>query len=301
MSSKVRAKREDQPPVLEPPRSLMMMSLPYDLIVDIVARVPSCYYPKISLVTKSFQSLVTSPELYTRRSLLGCTEHCLYLVLYIDNECRLCILRRKVNRNRLVIIGSPPLMVPHEKYVAVGSKIYVVNGSLDDYGTSCIDCRSHTVQPISAIPKRMEDVKVAEIIDGKIYVINSEGVMVLDTQTQKWDPAMKKTDAELGCILLTHSVVMEHKIYVRYGYNSFVYEPKENKWESDEMLNSEEWENACVVHDVLYYYDINVKALRSYDPKQRCWRAVRGVEELLSKTAGSWGSETVSFVMNLAN
>ncbi|CAH2071104.1 unnamed protein product [Thlaspi arvense] len=159
---------------------------------------------------------------------------------------------------------------------------------------------SHTVQPISGTPKRIEYDSVAEIIDGKIYVINSEGVMVFDTETQKWDPAMKKPDVELGHIWINNSVVIKDRIYMRGDVNSFVYEPKENKWELDEMLNSRNWWGACVVDDVLYYYDTILNELRAYDPKQRCWREVRGVEELLSKTADSWGSETVSFSGKLA-
>ncbi|CAH2061306.1 unnamed protein product [Thlaspi arvense] len=66
------------------------------------------------------------------------------------------------------------------------------------------------------------------------------------------------------------------------------------------MLNSRNWWGACVVHDVLYYYNTNLNKLRAYDPKQRYWRVVRGVEELLSKTAGSWGSRTVSYSGKLA-
>ncbi|CAH2071123.1 unnamed protein product [Thlaspi arvense] len=131
---------------------------------------------------------------------------------------------------RLVTIRSLLLMDPYGLYVAVGSKLYEVNGSVYDYGTLCIDCRSHTVQPIFGTPKRMEDNKVAEIIDDKIYVINSEGDM--------WDHAMKKPDVELRNLWINNYVVMEDKIYMRTRYNSFVYEAKENRWESDEMLNS---------------------------------------------------------------
>ncbi|CAH2045470.1 unnamed protein product [Thlaspi arvense] len=188
-------------------------------------------------------------------------------------------------------------MDPCGKFVAVGSKIYEVNESLNDYGTLCIDCRSHTVHPIVGIPKLVEYDSVAEIIDGKIYLINSEGAMVLDTETQKWDPATKKPDVELRH-MWNDSVVMEDNIYMRDDDNSFVYEPKESKWELDEMVNSEEWWDACVVDNVLYYYRNN--ELKAYDPRQRCWRVVKGVEELLSKTAGSWGSRTVSYGEKLA-
>ncbi|CAH2071112.1 unnamed protein product [Thlaspi arvense] len=120
-----------------------------------------------------------------------------------------------------------------------------------------IDCRSHTMQPISGFSKSLKSSEVAYIIDGKTSVIDSKGVMVFDTETQKWDPV--------------------------------------NKWELGEMLNSEEWWDACVVNDELYFYDVKVNEFKVYDPKQRCWRVVRGLEELLSKMANSWSQRTVSY------
>ncbi|XP_024010257.1 F-box/kelch-repeat protein At4g38940-like [Eutrema salsugineum] len=249
------------------------MSLPYDILVDIVARVPRCYHPIISLVSKSFQSLVASPELSARRSLLGYTEHCLYVVLYeydTDISC-LCILRRRINSNRLVIIKSLPLM--HS-------------------------CRVH-VQHIFDTPMRMGYNNFADVIDGKIYIINWERVMVLDTKTQMWEPEIKKPDIEVG-YLFSDSVVMEDKIYMRDHFSSFVYEPKECRWELEEVLNSKHWTNACVVDDVLYYDNILANELSAYDPKQRCWRVVKGLEELKSKTSGSCGSNMVSYGEKLA-
>ncbi|ESQ56068.1 hypothetical protein EUTSA_v10027506mg, partial [Eutrema salsugineum] len=243
------------------------------------------YYPTISLVSKSFRSLVASPELYTRRSLLGCTEHCLYVVL----SNRLYEFRRKANSKnpRLVAVGSLPLMPCHASYVAEGSKIYVVGG-LYDQDIKLIDCISHTVQTISRIPNLMSE-EVASIIGGKIYIIGnclcddmvswSGRVLVFDTVTQMWEPVMTKPDSVSG--LMFDDVVMEDKIYLTNIESSFVYRPKENKWKLDKKLDSKVWEGACVVDDVLYYYDVHHKGkLRAYDPKQRRWRIVKGLEDL---------------------
>lgn len=247
MSCKVRKEKKQR---LEPPVSLIT-SLPDDVILDILARVPRCYYPDISLVSKRFGKLIASPEIFTRRSLLGCTEHCLYVVLYnVDtNEKHLYILRRKANNNRLVIIQSFPLKCLYAKYVAVGPKIYVFC-ELDSFS---LDCRSHTVQSISDIRNPMSmDNGVADFIDGKIYVIGEcfcddeasgkgkgwrMGVKVYDTETQMWEPEIAKPKIKPGTMLVD-DVVMEDKIYMRQYNKTFVYEPKENKWEFDEMLNS---------------------------------------------------------------
>ncbi|CAA7016974.1 unnamed protein product [Microthlaspi erraticum] len=304
MSSKVRAKKGEQSPE---PMSCQITSLPDDIIMDIVARVPRCYYPTISLVSKSFGALVASPELYTRRSLLGCSEQCLYVVLYIRTtyDLRLSILHRKANKNRLGIIPLFPPLHYSRSYVAVNSKIYVVVGQTNN--TQCIDCRSHTLQSTSSIPNIM-GLKVAGTIDGKIYAIGgcltdddrlSKRVKVLDTETQMWESRLTKPGINLGS-LRPYVVVMEDKIYMKDDEYSFVYGPKENKWELDEMLNSKRWSNACVVDHVLYYHDICNNMLRAYDPKERCWRVVVGLEELLVNTAGSPLTRTVSYGGKLA-
>ncbi|KAF3582940.1 hypothetical protein DY000_02029543 [Brassica cretica] len=96
MSSETRSNKEQSP---EPP-SLILPSLPEDIILDILARIRSCYHPILSLVSKHFRSFVTSRELYARRSLLGCTEHRLHVVLR-NREIKihqLYVLRRKANR-----------------------------------------------------------------------------------------------------------------------------------------------------------------------------------------------------------
>ncbi|XP_024010258.1 F-box/kelch-repeat protein At4g38940-like [Eutrema salsugineum] len=147
-------------------------------------------------------------------------------------------------------------------YIAVGSKIYVVGEMYGREFTSSalsidLDLTRHTVQRISNTPMPMGNHKVADIIDGKIYVINSEVVMVLDTETQMWEPEIEKPDIELG-YLWTGSIVTEDKIYMRNFGNRFVYEPKEKN------------------------------KLRAYDPKQRRWRVVKGVEELVSKKTDHW-------------
>ncbi|CAH2071106.1 unnamed protein product [Thlaspi arvense] len=194
-------------------------------------------------------------------------------------------------------------MHPLRTYIAVGSKIYVVGEQFYYVDTTCaisIDCRSHTVQPISSIHKYVHTV---QHIFGKIYLFNSEGVMVFDTGTQKWDPMKEKPDVRLR-VTWIDSVVREDRVYSRDHFNRglccvpleegsttlcSIVDPhlvvsdgngcytKENKWELDEMLNSEEWWDACVVYDVLYYYDTYMKGLRAYDPKEKCWRVVKGV------------------------
>ncbi|CAN6802498.1 unnamed protein product, partial [Brassica oleracea var. botrytis] len=95
-------------------------------------------------------------------------------------------------------------------------------------------------------------------------------------------------------------VVMADKIYVPHRYGSYVYETKESKWEIDYMLISKRCVNECVVDDVLYSHDRVMNTLRAYDPNQKSWRVVEGVEELLARTICSDWSYTVRYGGNLA-
>lgn len=89
---------------------------------------------------------------------------------------------------------------------------------------------------------------------------------------------------------------MADKLYTRDSLSSFVYEPKESTWKKDENLNFHKWKNACVVDDILYYYDRVDNMLRAYDPKLRNWGVVKGVEDLLAETRRSIGRpRTVSY------
>ncbi|XP_048631947.1 F-box/kelch-repeat protein At4g38940 isoform X1 [Brassica napus] len=279
--------------------SPLIPSLPDDVTLDIVARVPRSHYPTLSLVSKKFRKLIASPKLYKRRSQLGITQHRLYAFLRNRNtgDCRFYILHRKLNsRNRLVIVRSLPPVSYRGSFVSVGSKVYVFN----DVDALCIDCASHTAQAIPDMPQRFSATpmpsKVANVIDGKVYLIGDsrftsdhgmswrKTVMVLDSETQVWEPVMMKEDMWVGA-LWSDAVVLEDKICMKghRNANSFVYEPKEKKWElMDEVLNSKHWESACVVDDLLYYHDCSEKALRAYDPKQSRWSVVYGLDEFLA-------------------
>ncbi|CAN7116442.1 unnamed protein product [Brassica rapa subsp. narinosa] len=299
---------ENMEQFLELSVSPLIPSLPDDVTVDIVARVPRSHYPTLSLVSKKFRKLIASPKLYKRRSQLGITQHCLYALLRNRDtgDCRFYILHRKLNSsNRLVIVRSLSPVSYRGSFVSVGSKVYVFN----DVDALCIDCASHTAQPIPDMPQRISATpmpsRVANVIDGKVYLIGDsrftfdrgvswrKTVMVLDAETQTWEPVIRKEDMRVGP-LWSDAVVMEDKICMRGIRESYsiVYDPKENKWEMNEVLNSKDWEGGCVVDDVLYYLDCSDKALRAYDPKQSRWSVVYGLDEFLAAetTQSKWAN-----------
>lgn len=222
MTSKIKRKSESQAPSL-------ITSLPEDVIFNILARIPRREYPTLSLVSRHFRSLVASPGLYVRRSSLGFTEPCFY-VLYDDksSDYRWYSLQRKANGKRLlVLIHSLPAVKPDASILSVGSRIYALGDGRD--GFSRIDCGCHTVEHLPNMPLHMSH-KFAGIIDGRIYVIGNsydsmkkkKAMVVFDTKAQMWEPGMiLRPDIDLsktwyGC------VAMADKLYTTDHCKSFV-------------------------------------------------------------------------------
>ncbi|CDY29701.1 BnaA04g17260D [Brassica napus] len=110
-------RREDEQP---PEPTSLITSFPKDAIFDILTRLPRYEYSTLSLVSKQFRSLVRSPELYERRSLIGVTEPFFYALFY-DSQSRNTrwnILHRKANGNlRLALIHSLPAMDDYGSFV----------------------------------------------------------------------------------------------------------------------------------------------------------------------------------------
>ncbi|KAL1224723.1 F-box/kelch-repeat protein [Cardamine amara subsp. amara] len=66
-------------PPAQPPSPSWFSSLPEDIVLSILARISTLYYPKLTLVSKSFCSLILSKELQHVRFLLGTRENCVYV------------------------------------------------------------------------------------------------------------------------------------------------------------------------------------------------------------------------------
>ncbi|KAL1190537.1 putative F-box/kelch-repeat protein [Cardamine amara subsp. amara] len=118
-------------PLDSPPTTFS--SLPYDIILNCLARVSIFHRPTLSLVSKKFRSLIASPDLEATRSCIGITEEylCVCLEPYTYNF---------FNPRWLVVSPIPqqkskPIAsfstYQHCQYSAIfssGSDIYIVGG-----------------------------------------------------------------------------------------------------------------------------------------------------------------------------
>ncbi|KAL1190418.1 F-box/kelch-repeat protein [Cardamine amara subsp. amara] len=111
----------------------LLSSLPDEMILSCLARVSRSDQAAMSLVSKSYRSLMASPELYKTRSVLGCVENC-FICLYVclltppDPSPRWFIHRRG---KPLFPIPSLPSQAPEASSVVVLDwGIYVIGGSI---------------------------------------------------------------------------------------------------------------------------------------------------------------------------
>nr|VDD40908.1 unnamed protein product [Brassica oleracea] len=294
------------PMKVEVPPVLTLLMLPNELILSCLARVPRLYYPTLTLVSKSFRSLINSPELCKTRSLLARTESCLYVWFQFQNDENthwFTLYRNpyqtvddnsqtnKLGGYKLVPIpslDSPPSAM--SVVAAVGSDIYAIGGSIDGVSSSGVfvmDSHYHTwcKAPSMHVARVSPS---ASVLDGKIYVVGgsknldyTNWMEVYDTKTQTWEfvPSPgEDIDGRFGY----KSASLEGSVYVmdRAKYETF--KLNKGRWRvADQKLTTGwRWDSGqfyyCVTENVLYYY--SSIDLCWYDFIDRQWRGVKGLE-----------------------
>ncbi|CAH8366416.1 unnamed protein product [Eruca vesicaria subsp. sativa] len=209
------------PPPLSHQQCLSFSSLPNDITLNCFARIPKSYYPKISLVSKTFRSLISSSELYAARSQMGTTVTCLYICLRYSTDhftlpsprwfCLYVKPKRNLTDGRTKEKSSGNLLVPiPKKYplpppphasstVMIGTKIYLFGGPLDDnvrdYSSAVrvYECMSKTWRNLPNM--NMERCYASAcVLDDKIYVLGGSNASfeheswfeMFDIKTQTW-------------------------------------------------------------------------------------------------------------------
>ncbi|KAF3580949.1 hypothetical protein DY000_02033980 [Brassica cretica] len=268
---KKKKKKKPSPELPQTPQQSTPISLlPDDLLLTCFARISRSYYPTLSLVSKRFRSLLSSPELYETRSLIGRTESCLYLCLRFppDPNTRWFTLcrkpefqtlanKKKSSGNILVpvsVLNAPP--VDWTTLVAVGPYIYAICGHVEKAPCSNVpflDCRTHTWLEAPSLRLAYTDSEH----DGKMYLAgNGEDptslncIEVFNTKTRTWKP-VPPGKREL------HGKNMEGKMIVASvnkttGEKGLAFKPKER---TGELLGSNtDWDSPCMIENIAYYY-----------------------------------------------
>ncbi|CAH8259939.1 unnamed protein product [Arabidopsis lyrata] len=285
-------------------------SLPDDLLLSIVARVSRLYYPTLSLVSKSFRSLLASPELYKARSLSGHTESCLYVCLQCCPGYRWFTLCRKPDqtlsnyttkkKSSGYVLATVPIPSfqkgSFSSLVAVGSDIYNIGGSNyhgPSYSVSILDCRSHTWREAPRL--RVEQLCLsASVLDRKIYVAGCYNdsdsnslknfLEVFDTKTQIWDTEPIACSGRIDNFLYSKSTCIDGKFHVVTEREGVIaYDSKKGRWDrTGQSLYYLIYSNSfCEIENVLYF--VSDGEFMWYDTELKMWRDMEGLVGRLSR------------------
>jgi hypothetical protein len=274
---------------------VLIPSLPDDVALNCLARVPRSHHPTLSLVSKPIRTVLSSPLFFTTRSLLHSTEPLLYLSLRspLSPSLFFCLTSRHENDRTLTPVPPIPSAPVGAAYAAVGSTIYVLGGSINDVPSAnvwALDCRFNRWQPAPRMPVGRE-FAAAGAVDGKIYVMggcvgdtwarSTHWAEVFDPGTGTWEPVA--SPIEVRDKWMHASAVVDGKVYAMADRGGIVYNANNGEWESVESELDMGWRGrACVVDGVLYCYDYLGK-IRGFDVEEKAWRELRGVERGLPR------------------
>ncbi|KAF3588712.1 hypothetical protein F2Q69_00031949 [Brassica cretica] len=223
-----------------PSSSSLFSSLPDDVALKCLFRVPRCYDLNLSLVSKTLRSLMRSPELSRLRSQL-------LKSVYLSYDFYHSILRRptsywitfcpgekttdyQLEKKPLSLADVPRPCLGYA--VSVGSEIYFIGGrSFPSTELWILDTRSDRLRTAPSMKVgRSAEYKVAVgVVEGEIYDViggtdEDSQVEVFDPETQTWEFA---DDEKVKCEW-EFSVSMKQKVYmVGLGGRVSTYSPRE--------------------------------------------------------------------------
>ncbi|XP_033148533.1 putative F-box/kelch-repeat protein At4g35120 [Brassica rapa] len=162
-------------------------------------------YRSLSLVSKTFRSLISSPELYTVRSQIGNTEPCLCIRQELPTHDRWYILDQTLvtttNSNGLIkdefnLLPITSSSLSKSTTLAVGFEIYQIGGDqLPSSTVRVLDFRTRTWRdaPDMGVARKCPE---SALIDSKIYVVGggTEESEVFDLKSQTWNPLPSLSD-----------------------------------------------------------------------------------------------------------
>ncbi|XP_010449289.1 PREDICTED: F-box/kelch-repeat protein At4g19865-like [Camelina sativa] len=296
--------------------------LPDEIVVNCLARISRSYYPTLSVVSKSFHSIISSTELYAARSHLGTTEKCLYVCLSDHKSSRfpqwftLWINPNRTRRRKkkktigqlLVPISSSNFNSLSDSTV-VGSELYIIGGPVDKAPSSAVrtlNCGSHTWRDAPSMNVARRNASTC-VYNGKIYVMggcrgseDESWAEVFDTKTQVWERLPDPGSEIRNCCIYSITEI-EGKLNFGSYEEMYAYDTKLCKWESSVHKFGTVARLECMIENVSYSFgsaylpygfgDFFVRREFQWsDEKVGYWKKMQGLDSLVEKYLKNGGS-----------
>ncbi|KAI3835504.1 hypothetical protein MKW92_023830 [Papaver armeniacum] len=285
-----------QPPPPPPPptdSNLLIPDLPNDISLQCIARVPHIHHSNLSLVSKSWNSLLRSPHFFNTRFNLNSTQTLLFINIRIHNSSFNWYFFDPKNPKSLFSVPSIPVQSIGSAFAALGHKIYVIGGSINDIPSPNVWVFDSRFKKWELGPRMRvgREFAAAGVVNGRIYVIggclidswskSTHWAEVFDPVVGNWEAVSSLVDVKEkwmhGC------AVIGDKVYAMADRGGVVYDTKELSWD---VVNTEidlGWRGrATVVDGVLFCYDYLGK-IRGFDENVGCWRELKGLDSGLHK------------------
>ncbi|EOA25948.1 hypothetical protein CARUB_v10019337mg [Capsella rubella] len=286
--------------------SPMLSSLPEELRLEILARVPKRRYPFLSLVSKEFHRLLRPSLINTWRRRIGTDS--VYLCFATGNNGRAWRALQnhddKNGENCLVSADFDIPLAPDMRWLVITygvDVIFILFSRRVKPIFRIFDSRNKVFRLIPVMQDEQLMLISAGLVGEKLYVVGNSGPRIraesFDLKTQTWDSAPpfvvfdKKTNDGAAPTFIDRMRCFDRwfiypdaiasadkKVYGLRLHNPVYYDTRDGSWDRFELPNQKQLcsTGVCVINNVLYVYDSGL-GLMWYDSALLRWRMVLGL------------------------
>ncbi|KAJ4880130.1 F-box/kelch-repeat protein [Raphanus sativus] len=269
------------------------LSLPDVIILNCLARVSKSYYPILSLVSKTFRSLILSIELNHARFHHKTQESLFSICIQLPDRplplwFTLWIQPDHIEKKKAKLVQVPSSYAPQEPLLVctVGSDIYAFSQRYPPSLFMLVRNKESAIWRNDAPKMTVARVNPAAcVLHGKIYVMGGckenespeSWGEVFDTKTRTWEP-LPDPGAELRFSSVIRKIqITQGKLYVRSNEEKdSVYDPETRKWDATAKAPVDAVR--CMVRNI--YYACRAKSFIWYDEECNVWKQVKGLSSL---------------------
>ncbi|CAN6910458.1 unnamed protein product [Brassica oleracea] len=225
----------------EEPSHPSFLSLPDVIILNCLARVSKSYYPKLSLVSKTFRSLILSIELNHARFHHKTNEISFHVCLQLPDRPLpsywfTLLIDLEMKKSTLAQVPSIYAPIVPRIMLTVASQVYALRQFYHPSPVMIVRNKENLLWRKAPSLTVARSNPGACVLDGKIYVVggctaNDCWGEVFDTKTQTWEPLPDPgTELRFSSVIRKLEII-QGKIYVRSNEEKdSVYDPKKREW-----------------------------------------------------------------------